>query len=544
MTTQEKNINFLKKNYPQLELVIRKKTSNREYKIEIEETRRDKTIKLNNQYIHSKYDPTKESEKLVKNIKQDIDTVIIFGVGLFYIPQYIVKTLPSLKIIIIEPSFEIFKNAIKEIEISEYFSNSNILLHFANTEYDYRNIIAKIGSTKIETIINPTYQKIFSEETKTLKKVINLYINTETVNKNTLKKYGEKSARNIFNNLKNIEKFSPISSLKPILKNKEILIISAGPTLDKQINFIKTIKNKYIIISVDTALRRLEKEKIRPDFVITGDMQYINSLHLNDCNTKKINLITSLCIDTNIISKNYKNIFLYHGNTKLEKEIASIDKKFEYIGSGGTVSSAALEIALFCECSKIYLIGLDLSYPNYQTHCKESTFENIHLNKNTKLNNIETKNFLNFKSNIIEYKNNYKNLPTPTDKRFSIYRKWFSNKAEINKNIFITSQEITKIENIEYQYPPTKDCIKDINLTKIETYKFSLKKIKDNISKKLNKLERELSNNNTVNIVNEFEELLFYQKYNIEDCNSEKEKIEIIEKTIKKYNKLLNKLTN
>ena len=59
--------------------------------------------------------------------------------------------------------------------------------------------------------------------------------------------------------------------LKNIFPQVPVILVSAGPSLDKNIGFIKSARNQIIVITVATALKPLLKNNIAPDFVIAID---------------------------------------------------------------------------------------------------------------------------------------------------------------------------------------------------------------------------------------------------------------------------------
>ena len=56
------------------------------------------------------------------------------------------------------------------------------------------------------------------------------------------------------------------------------IVVAAGPSLDKNIDLLKKIKGRFPIIAVDTALRHMIANGIKPDIVCAADSSYENSL--------------------------------------------------------------------------------------------------------------------------------------------------------------------------------------------------------------------------------------------------------------------------
>ncbi|MBR3525447.1 MAG: DUF115 domain-containing protein [Lachnospiraceae bacterium] len=137
----------------------------------------------------------------------------------------------------------------------------------------------------------------------------------------------------------------------------EFIVVSAGPSLDDNIAFLRESVGKKRIIVVNTALKRLEKEGIRPDAVVMIDpFQRLRS-HIEGIETftEGIPLIT-------VEEGSSDFIKLFRGPVYM---IPTEEADGGYHWSfGGTVASLGLDLAYYLGAEKIYLIGSDLATPN------------------------------------------------------------------------------------------------------------------------------------------------------------------------------------
>lgn len=79
-------------------------------------------------YLHSKYDPVKESGKIIAawNLKKTDSDILILGFSLGYLPLAMANELaPSKNLYIIEPSIEVFLCGIEHINLSALLNRSN-----------------------------------------------------------------------------------------------------------------------------------------------------------------------------------------------------------------------------------------------------------------------------------------------------------------------------------------------------------------------------------------------------------------------------------
>lgn len=85
----------------------------------------------------------------------------------------------------------------------------------------------------------------------------------------------QKAAEMLSNMIK--RKALRVSQIQKKIEGKEILVIGAGPSLEKNIEFIKKNK-KYVKIAADGVVEILLNKKIRPDLVVSdldGNPKYL-----------------------------------------------------------------------------------------------------------------------------------------------------------------------------------------------------------------------------------------------------------------------------
>ncbi len=139
------------------------------------------------------------------------------------------------------------------------------------------------------------------------------------------------------------------------MKKTEYVIVSAGPSLDDNISFLKNAVNDKVIIAVNTVVKRLEQEGIIPNIITMLDPLPKLEQHLEGIEyfTEGVPLVS-------VLSGSYKYIDAYRGDIYIVDQ--DDESKYSWMFSG-TVSSLALDLAYYLGAEKIYLVGNDLAYP-------------------------------------------------------------------------------------------------------------------------------------------------------------------------------------
>ena len=149
----------------------------------------------------------------------------------------------------------------------------------------------------------------------------------------------------------------------------EWILISAGPSLDDNVAFIKNNIGKKGLIAVNTVLSQLIKMNIIPDLVVAADQSNAMVRHIDDVSdyTGDIYLIADWAL-------NWKYTHKYQGSICFIRTSASKELTQAFIPDdpvwdiNGTVASLALEAAVKLDAQKIYLVGQDLAYPGGQMY--------------------------------------------------------------------------------------------------------------------------------------------------------------------------------
>lgn len=151
------------------------------------------------------------------------------------------------------------------------------------------------------------------------------------------------------------------------LKDKPVLFLGAGPSLDENIEWIKINQEKFFIVTIGAAYKKMISSGIKIDIIITLDEQFrvLNNSQFDDKSVALIDkntvIIASVLTNTKILDKfNQENLFLYEVFTPFhEKNIAL---------SGFSVGEVSVALLLNMNLKELYLIGLDLALNQYTGH--------------------------------------------------------------------------------------------------------------------------------------------------------------------------------
>ena len=326
----------------------------------------NETFEVNGYLLHSKYNPNREAESLIKKEINKNYVNVILGFGGGYLANALVKEeISNDKILFIEPitTFERFNTKQYDIVFGD------------NLDTIQEAIEGKLRffSRKINVICAPNYDKIFpSLYVNVLKKVKDLQ-NLNIVYNNTVRDlsvtWQENSIRNMLPTYTN-------GSLNVLEKyyNCPVIVASGGPSLTKQLNLLKDIRKNVILIAAGSTVNTLITHNIEPDYIITIDGSEINyDSHFKDLKVKSAELMYASTSHYKI-QQNFKNrqyAFLDTRENKYKEHVNNtLGIDLPNILGGGSVANFALSIARYLSTGPIALIGQDLAYTEGKTHAE------------------------------------------------------------------------------------------------------------------------------------------------------------------------------
>lgn len=330
-------------------------------------------------FLHSAYHPEREAERFIQGQEfVQVDNILLIGFGLGYHVDKIVSNLRQgqrLKIVIINP--DIFKMALKTKDLEGILGDERVEIIF---DLDPDQLSKKLDlffksltGTNNKLIIHQQSVELIDQRFLFLKDILE-EIKISRFNNTRLKQFIK---YNINKNISLINDCVGINKFKDLFKNIPVFIVAAGPSLDKNIDHLKLIKERGVIIVVDTALPLLLDRQIWPDFIVSIEpIDYIYQHVFKNYPQLDIPLLHSLATSHQLLS-NYqgrKVIGLSKKDLMMDK-IAAVVKKGRIL-TGGTVAITALDFAYNLGGKPIIFVGQDFAFgDNGQTHATNTFYQ-------------------------------------------------------------------------------------------------------------------------------------------------------------------------
>ncbi len=168
----------------------------------------------------------------------------------------------------------------------------------------------------------------------------------------------------IIRNYPNLLRSHSLKDLENKFAEYPAIIVSAGPSLEKNLHLLEDVQDKCIIIAVDTILRKLLKRGIIPHFDVAIERgRAVYDCHFCDLPEETrgvIPVVSAVCIPE--ICGTWKGPFLMPFKTLPLDQWFSLITGLPTLSSGSSCAHMGVTLALRLGCRKIALIGQDLAY--------------------------------------------------------------------------------------------------------------------------------------------------------------------------------------
>lgn len=286
------NILFLRERYPS----IRAYFSDHEKDLKLEQfetlnSRADcETIRYQSNddkalMIHSMYDPIREADRIIASHQEKITEkthVFFYGIGMGYHVEKFIELYPNNSYSLYEPIPEVFFEMSEHKELRNVINKntSNLYIDRHNEETLAYLDEFSTSNEKIHLIVLPSYKNIVQEKYEQFHKNIKGTILHRRTNLHTDASFQKLWVMNSLINFETV--LNTPNMLKDIdraqFEGKPVLIVSAGPSLAEDIEYIRHIKenNLAYIFSVGSAINSLIEYDVLPDAVFTYDPGLVN----------------------------------------------------------------------------------------------------------------------------------------------------------------------------------------------------------------------------------------------------------------------------
>jgi len=371
MRKLEKNYRYLKNLNADFYNAVR--NGQEQYPIEIEKTEDDNYIIIKDDkkcFLNSIYDVDRENEMMFKGVPVDANLIVIMGVGKGAYFEYLIENFENLeRVILVEPNLRLFKNFLEHVDLEKKLRKINKFDFIVNSTLENAissiiNALEKSAYTSVGIVHTFSTRVIFDDYYSKLSQMMAGALETL---KSSYRVSSDNVYKLIMNSMLNIKQDNvPIKPLFDEFGGKPAILVSAGPSLNENMKYLKEINDKAFIIACGSAIRILDKNGVKPHLRAVFSPHWEEMGVIDDLADYSIPLIYTDSVYFPVVREYAGPKFKMIGSGNLLS-----DYIYKLMGEEQTVVDIELTIAnvvfdMLCRAgvSELIFIGQDMAFTN------------------------------------------------------------------------------------------------------------------------------------------------------------------------------------
>ncbi len=331
-------------------------------------------------YLGSKYNASRDIQFFLNSLEDigGMDIIIVFGLGCGeHLYELKDKLGDNSKVLVFEPDKNII-NLFNNLEIAKsILYDDRFIISYFNQEHSIETILSSnISDYELSCIIfshYANYDQVYSDKFLDFINRFKTLLRKLHVNKNTHLAFSKIWFDAFLKNIRIMSKGIPLDEFKDKYQNKPAIIVSAGPSLKKNIHLLKEAQDRFIIITGGRTLKALIDAGVTPHFVCIID-PVDKTFRLVE---KSLDCSAPLVFyeGTNPdVAEKYKGPKIYFTANYFAGDFIQTTKV--RLNLGGSVAHTCFGLAMHLGCDRVIFVGQDFAFTGDKMHAENAVVKN------------------------------------------------------------------------------------------------------------------------------------------------------------------------
>ena len=323
------------------------------------------TVYVDGVALHSRYEPTREAERLVGRQIGDAapSLVVVVGPGLGHIVAAVRRRHRHARIVSVAFDAELARHAHQDLEVAgcrSWAPGHGELMSFLRHE------INELDLNSIAVVDPPAAARIFPQAHTAAIAALRIVLAEQRGTLATTAAFGRRWIRNAIRNVLRLEQVTPLRSA-----GLPIVIAASGPSLELVIAELRAARRLCLLWALPSAVPALTAAELTPDVIVITDAGYYGASHLFHRQTvSQIAMPLSAAPVPNLDGVATPVTLFAEGHEFERPLFAALGVAPPPVPAAGTVAASALRLALQLQARSVFLVGLDLCYLDLQGHAR------------------------------------------------------------------------------------------------------------------------------------------------------------------------------
>lgn len=333
-------------------------------------------------YLHSRHQPLDEARRLIDAAAvADKFAFYVHGLGLgYHVEALFERASDEALLFIFEPDLRLIWTALDQRDLTRLIESRRVVFITRADKADlFVRLIphAALISVGAESILHPPSLQVSAEFHRQVQTWLGEFASFSRTSLNTLVLNSRRTAENIARNIGHYVAAPCLSRLENRHRGEPAVIVSAGPSLRKNIHLLKGLEDKAVLIAVQTALKPLLENGVRPRFVTSLDYHDICTRFFENLPpTLETELVAEPKAANAIFDLNPGPLSLL-GNDFADSLLREMKLSKARLPSGATVAHLAYYLAEHLGCDPIVFVGQDLGFSDGLCYAPGTSYDDV-----------------------------------------------------------------------------------------------------------------------------------------------------------------------
>ena len=321
-------------------------------------------------YLHSRYDPVSEAKRRAATVEIEGNFgFVVSGMGLgYHIVALCERLLGDAIVVICEPSVEMIATALTCVDFAELIESRRVVFLTDANKTRLHQVLQPFGTLIMlgtQFLRHEPSLRMAAADHAAIGNAIAEFVTYTRMTLMTLVSNSKITCKNIAMNLVHYVQTPPIDILRDRFKGDPCIVISAGPSLSRNIDQLAALQGHAVLCAVQTALKPLMARGIEPNFVTSLDFHEMSRKFYEGAgDLSRVHLVAEPKASWKVTDHCTGPLSLLDNawaRLVIGEELAARDG----LKAGATVAHLAYYLATYMGCNPIIFVGQDLAFTGH-----------------------------------------------------------------------------------------------------------------------------------------------------------------------------------
>ncbi len=330
--------------------------------------------------LHGRRDPIAEADRLIDGAFAGGEpaALMVIGLGLGYILEAIERRSATTRVVAFEPLPNGLPHMLGRRTWDAWMASGRLTL-LVGPDY---NGVADAWRTLPVTpppaiVVHPVVARVAPREVAHARSLAERAVMGAASNAEARTRFAGRYLANTVINVPTICAEADAARLTGLFAKRPAIVVAAGPSLDRNLTMLRRLRDRAVLIAVDTAVRPLLSAGLEPDLIVSVDPSRANARHLMGVpDLPRSWFVAEGSIDPRVFHRFEGRTFIYRVSDHHPWPwLAAHGCDRGHLRAWGSVLTTAFDAATEAGCEPIVFAAADLAYTGGRPYCGGTIYD-------------------------------------------------------------------------------------------------------------------------------------------------------------------------